>query len=1015
MSYDYDALVSEITASRRLAKEAEAGLGDDADATTELELLDHLAGSVDKFEALSKNCPMTPLLWMQYALDTFELMKVIKKQENPLALEDHSSLLELLDTRVQLLELGLHEFPGSAILRLHHAELVMATGKLRKDNISDTKYQKLLDDAIEELGNGSHRNEAKLIVEFYKLRCDHAQDCGTDVADNLSKLFLQRASTPMNEGINAGLGEQYASYATKFTQASTLAEIEQRRRFEAKHYGFLVTYEDDIDVALETESGVSNANGIDKLVTASTSASENEKLDSIWKILQKWKDILDGDNGGCWMGLGGSQTANAFSQYATACYRYRFRNKDDDGMTQEEQKVLQTRIQSMAVSVFERGIAECPTVDTLWLSYLRRLNYLIEGANQSQEKMGLLTKASAVVDRAIRNCPYSTELVKGKLKIVLAMANAGMLVLDPEELLTNVIIKDTLENGFVQPVGESNSPFVAVELFQALLSVVRNRILFVLSEAAQTKVTTKNGKERVTSMLKCDDPESIQMVLNKTKPLLDGKTMGDEGLQELEDLCNDLREIYDEADSYLRKNHKKLYKSENNTVVTVEEGRVILTKERAVVESQLVYPLLHTINQGDENADQEGGRDRLTDVLQQHDRATKIWQPPHPGTYMDYIQAFVASSSIASSTISTPTDVLRNIRMVRFLYQRSLKSVGNPNKNPSEGSKSTLSPDELDYETSLRCLCRNYLLFEKHFGSDHSYSECQKAVQKKLAKAYALAANNSHPIAATAVANTIETNEEEVPMALDDENDNTTITQKRKRADETEGESKEDLLPPPVKRAKEEEAPEEPAKKKPTNFQELEELKGRKIYPKHKIKVGKLEYPAHPFTIKVSFLSPETQDMDLVDSLRPKCGPIVHAKIMRDKHSHKSKGWACVQFEERESVETALGLSDVLGIKGKSVIIERSHLPAIGLVPSGLHRVNPKGEGKSTKRNQRNKKCESKGAKPASKPESESKPAASTASIFAFRPRGVGAQQQRKAKISISSLEAKKGAAKDGA
>mmetsp|Transcript_7847 Transcript_7847/g.19223 ORF Transcript_7847/g.19223 Transcript_7847/m.19223 type:complete len:686 (-) Transcript_7847:84-2141(-) len=685
-------------------------------------------------------------------------------------------------------------------------------------------------------------------------------------------------------------------------------------------------------------------------------------------------------------------------------------------MTHEGQQELQTRIQNMAVSVFERGVAECPTVDTLWLSYLRRLNYLIEGAKKSQEKMGLLTKASGVVDRAIRNCPYSTELVKGKLKIVLAMANAGMLVLDPEELLTNIIVKDTLENGFVQPEGDSNSPGVAVELFQSLLSVVRNRILFVLSGAAQTKVTIKNGKETTKSVLKHDDPESIQPILSKTKPPLDGNTMGDEGLQELEDLCNDLREIYDEADSYLRKNHKKLYKSESNTVVTVEEGRAILTKERAAVESQLVYPLLLTINQGDEIADQEGARERLTDVLQQHDRATKIWQPPHPGTYMDYIQALVASSSIASSTITTPTDVLRNIRMIRFLYQRALKSVGNPNKTPSETSKSTLSPDELDYETSLRCLCRNYLLFEKHFGSENSYSECQKAVQKKLSKAYALATNNSPPIAPTAASNTIGTNEEkEVPMALDDENDNTTISQKRKRADETEGENKEESLPPPEKRAKEEEAPEEPAKKKPTNFQELEELKGHKIYPKHKIKVGKLEYPAHPFTVKVSFLSPETQDMDLVDALRPKCGPIVHAKIMRDKHSHKSKGWACVQFEERESVETALGLSDVLGIKGKSVIIERSHLPAIGLVPSGMHRINPKGEGKSTKRNQRNRKRETKGAKPVSKPESESKPAASTASIFAFRPRGVGSQQQRKATVSVSSSEAKKAETKDGA
>ena len=179
--------------------------------------------------------------------------------------------------------------------------------------------------------------------------------------------------------------------------------------------------------ALETESGVSNADGIDRWVAVTSEASETEtNIEGARRILGKWKEILNGDNGGCWMGLGGSQTANAFVQYAQACFRYRIRNQDDDEMDKETQATLQNRIQNMATSVFERGIAECPTVDSLWLFYLRRLNYLINqnsNADQRQEKMRRLTKASGVVDRAIRNCPYSIELVKVKLKIVLAMAN----------------------------------------------------------------------------------------------------------------------------------------------------------------------------------------------------------------------------------------------------------------------------------------------------------------------------------------------------------------------------------------------------------------------------------------------------------------------------------------------------------------------------------------------------------------------------------------------------------------
>jgi RNA recognition motif-containing protein len=196
-----------------------------------------------------------------------------------------------------------------------------------------------------------------------------------------------------------------------------------------------------------------------------------------------------------------------------------------------------------------------------------------------------------------------------------------------------------------------------------------------------------------------------------------------------------------------------------------------------------------------------------------------------------------------------------------------------------------------------------------------------------------------------------------------------------------------------------------------------------KLQPNPRIKVGNLEYPAHPYTIRVSFLSPDTEDMDLVDIFRPKCGAIVHAKIMRDKHhgSHekgKSKGWGLVQFEEPDSVEKALELSDVIGIHGKSVKIERSHLPAVSLVPPGMHRINPKGQGKSTKQNQRRRqehqhKDASDGkmehGKEAPTVESAAKKSnEGVSSTLMFRPRGVvkkskGAAPKPKAKIAFST------------
>ena len=1002
MSYDYDGLVSEITASRRLAREAEIALAtldnpSDDYSAKELERLEHLSASVDKFEALSKHCPMTPLLWMQNALDTFELMKILKQQEGPDNFTQES-LIELIETRIQLLELGLHEFPGSAILRLHHCEMVLVAQKLQTEG-SD-RLRNVLQTSIKLVGSGSHRNESQYIVECYKLLCqDAVNTLGEDaLGDELSRIFLQRAMTPMNDGLNAGLGEQYAAIARTLTNQNTLMEIESSRRVEARHYGFLVTYEDDIDVALQAEAGISLANGINQWEEASAKFESTE--DDVQRILGKWKEILYQDSNS-WMGLGGPQTANAFVQYAQACFRYQSPKKQD-GLDEKTANTIQQQIQGLAELVFERGVAECPTVDTLWLAYLRRLNYLIlqQTSEQKSEKMVLITKALGVVERGLRNCPYSTDLVKAKLKLVLTMVNEGMIVLDAEELMTNTIVKNCLDNGFVQPEGEICSPAMAVDLFQTLLGMVRNRILVLLAEGAQTKTTIKVGKKSITTILKFDEPEPVDSI--KTEPFPNAELMSDEAVQDLEDLCSDMRQIYDEADSYLRKNHKK-YRPENKdktaNTVTVEEARAALAKDRAITEMHLLAPVLRSLEREDESSEEEQAKDRtaLAEILDQHSKATKIWSPPHPGTFMAYIEAVSASSSVVSSTISEPTDVLKILRISRFLYQKALKSVGSPRKTgPKKSTPETtvasmsLSPDELDYETSLRCMCRNYLFFEKYFGSDRSYAECQKAVQKKLTKAFTLTPTLP-TIAPIAVANT------PTPMDLEPETDTNSenVSQKRKQSEEIEA--------PPAKRQKEDEPAEAPTKK-PSNFKELAE-QNRK-YPVHKVKVGKTEHRAHPFTVKVSFLSPQTQDMDLVDALRPKCGAIVHAKVMRDKHSHKSKGWALVQFEERESVETALSLSDVLGIQGKSVIIERSHTPAVGLV--AMHKIKPQGEGRSTKRNIRNKQRFAEG-KAESKPEPKKPPPSSTGSIFAFRPRGVSSkpQQQRKPKIAVAQ-EAKK-------
>ena len=285
MSYDYDALVSEILTARRLAQDTKEELKalDEKDGVEakELEYLEHLSTATDKFETLSKHCPMTPLLWMQYALDNSELMLVLKKQENDAAQWSQKevqvlSLFEALETRIQFLGFGLKEFPGSAILRLHHAELVYVLGLLTQalGKFDDWKnlYQ-VLEDAISTIGHGSHRNESKMVVLLYQMKLDleaevipnpssSTSSSSSAIAKRVSDVYLQRAATPMNDDFNASLSQEFAS--SKWANPTTLSRMEDKRRWEAKHYGFLITHEDDIDAMLLQESGVSNKDRIDR-------------------------------------------------------------------------------------------------------------------------------------------------------------------------------------------------------------------------------------------------------------------------------------------------------------------------------------------------------------------------------------------------------------------------------------------------------------------------------------------------------------------------------------------------------------------------------------------------------------------------------------------------------------------------------------------------------------------------------------------------------------------------------
>ena len=499
---------------------------------------------------------------------------------------------------------------------------------------------------------------------------------------------------------------------------------------------------------------------------------------------------------------------------------------------------------------------------------------------------------------------------------MLLQTNARQIVLDPEKHLFD-IVKDAIQTKFIP-----SSQDVITDLSLTIFQIIRRRILFVVASITQTtlpeKKKTKKKKKKKNDGDNDDDDDNSPKILPYDDPEPIGSTttvisMSDEVdidslFEELDDLCTDCRELYDDVDEYIRKNYTKY-----------GECRARLWNDRGFTELHLLNPLLRCLN--DEKGD--GEAIDVTEVTKAYDKAVKAGQPIHPDIYRDYIQAMLACLPTDS-----PSSIISKLRQIRYLYQTGLNNVGK-SKDAKTSSSTFSNTNELDYETSLRCLCHDYLTFELYFGSEQSHSNASKAVTKKLSKMI------ETTLTAAGAAVVGEDSSSSLKRKADDNDDATEepTNKKRKTAEGEEEQEEMDIT---------------------------DEAKPKKA-EQHKIKVGNLEYPAHPYTIKVSFLSPQTEDMDLVDIFRPKCGPVVHAKIMRDKHHSgphekgKSKGWGLVQFEDRESVEKALALSDVIGIHEKSVKIERSHLPAASLVPPGMHRVNPKGHGKSTKRNQKRK------------------------------------------------------------
>lgn len=918
MSYSYNDLVASIASHRRKAMQE-----DSDNAAT------HLQNAVDTFATLSSHCPMTPLLWMQYAQDTSRLLELLLSDK-----EDQAA-----DMRLQTIELGLAEFPGCALLRLHYLQLLVEKHANNNNNSSD-KVENAFQEAIAAVARGSHRNEGHLVAAIYRLYTEYLVSQQKPVIH----VFVQRARTPLkdaNDGLVAELQDFCNTHNLTLT-SDDLQKIEQARRYAARTFDSLVLYEDDVDVAMHAEG----------ILTRHEYSHDD----------MDWEQLLKSEGGRLWMGFGGTQTANAIVKYAQACSYYKVPKHEAD---EQEAKEKQELLHSLALAIYERGVAECPTVESLWLSYLRQLMYLIS----IQSPLACVSRLESVASRAARNCPYSVQLLQQQIKTSLVLAQAGHAVFDPDALTT--IVDNAIKSKFLPNAASQ------LELYMAVIQTIKRRILSILvQEGVKYDGTVEqNGKQK------------------KDEPVVEELELGEAAEQEVQDLVEDIRDVYDAADTFLRKHHNSW-----------SEGRTVLWKDRALTETYLLGPLLISLEgSGESTAAGEG--------LRCFDKLVKVHQPPHPDSYAIYIREFIHQPA------ATPRRVLRNIQTARSLFQKALKTVGKPKETQEPSSVA-----QRDRMTALQCLCQDYLEFEQMFGSDDSYVQASKEVKKKFES---IVPNGNQ-------------NEErgDVASVVTQQGNGTTADVGSKRS------------------RKEEDASDEPATKKQKASASLEDVEMKDVaipaessketpantvaektakHPVHKVRVGKMDYPAHPFTVQVANLATETEDMDLVDLFRPKCGSIVHAKIVREKShkpgKHKSKGWGLVQFEERESVEKALELNDVIGIHEHVVKVDRSHVPAVGLVPPGMHRVKPRGEGKSSKRNQKMRvrkmshdeavhekndgTSDSAAAVKEGKPKAEAKAkASSNARILAFRPRAVKGSvahgsAHRKVKLSLGKEDSK--------
>jgi len=1027
MSYDYNQLLNEIRTSRSITPRASSDI----------------ENSIQLFSTLSANCPMTPMLWMQYAHDAGLVMDACGEGGG-------------FEITSQILELGVAEFPGCALLRLYHLDCVLAVakGQTADDDDNNDHVKSVWEEVVKAVCLGSHAGcDEKIVVAIFNMYANYLVKYDPK---EIGPLFVQRSQLFMkhaNDTLRSEMGAMSEKDGVIFTD-NDISIIEKKRQFVSQHMRFLESLEDDVLISMELDS-IASPTEMELLVIE---AEDNNNNDGQGQgLTHDWGNILkyiESKSPMFLMGLGMVQTSESFTKYVQTIIQeikgiqkqikqtelqlkqHQHQHDEEENEFHQQMKDKLNTLRSMIIPVFERTVAESPTAETMWEKYTKHLLFMLHNNNaststsdQQQQSSNFIQETLAqlknVTSRAVRNCPYSIKLFSIKMTAILEEVNAGTKILDPDELMD--IVNEAIEGNFL-PTPESH-----VEIYMNACNIVKQRILDLVSRATSnisfdetescnnkdSSLHNNNGKKRKRT----DTSSAFSCKLYNN-------VIDEEIEQEYHDLIDDLREMYDAADSFVKKNFAHW-----------SEGRQIIFRDKAITEAYICIPLLGSSSSNKTNTNND-------DALGHFDKLLKIHQPVHPESYKCYIRYLMGTcfngqqdngndnddNHDVSDTLAyqSPGTTVAKLRYIRNLYRQAM-TVTNKRK---KGKQDIILNS--NFVTSMQTLCQDYQDFENNFGSSQSKANATKLIESKLSSLQQLQSHES------VTDNVVE---EEKSTKLEEEGRPTgTNDRKRTRMDDPNPSDNVDIPEDHATNAKriklqpcvddsnnknETPIPSNNQSKKSEPSVEVSSNVGgteQNTNASHKVLIGTLEYPAHPFTIHVSNLSNATSDMDLYDLFRTKkCGgAVVHARIFREKQQHpvkhvfgqypKSKCAGLVQFEERESVEKALKLNGEIGLHDKLITITRSNQPAVSVVPPGMHRVQPKGQGKSTKRNDKRKerrmksKSESKekgdiavlpsDGGQSNRNEDSTSQQASKVGILSMRPRGV-TRKKRKEKMNL--------------